>query len=105
MKQPVITLLTDFGWRDHYVAAMKGVILGISPEARIVDITHEVPAFGIATGAYLLGQAAPCFPRGTVHVAVVDPGVGSARRPIIVEAGGQRFVGPDNGIFQAVLRK
>jgi S-adenosylmethionine hydrolase len=100
---PVITLLTDFGTSDHYVGAMKGVILSICPEARIVDITHEVTPFSILEGAYKLAQAWKWFPSGTIHVAVVDPGVGGPRRPVIVEAGGHVFVGPDNGIFTMAL--
>ncbi len=96
---PIITLLTDFGSADAYVAAMKGVILGICPDARIVDITHEVPKFDVRWGAFLLSQAAPHFPSGTIHVAVVDPGVGTARRPIIVEAERCLYVGPDNGVL------
>lgn len=103
MKKPIITLLTDFGSRDHYVAAMKGVILGICPEARLVDITHEIPAFEITDAAYTLAQAAPCFPRGTVHLVVVDPGVGSTRRPLLAEAMGSRFVAPDNGVLTMIL--
>jgi S-adenosyl-L-methionine hydrolase (adenosine-forming) len=103
MKTPVISLLTDFGLRDHYVAAMKGVILGICPNARLVDITHETSAYEIAEAAYALAQAAPCFPAGTVHLVVVDPGVGSSRRPLLAEAAGQRFVAPDNGVLTMVL--
>ena len=101
-RLPTITLLTDFGQVDHYLGVMKGVILGICPEAQIVDISHEVTPFAVAEGAFTLGQAWKYFPAGTVHVAVVDPGVGSARRPIVVEAGGHFFVGPDNGIFDFV---
>jgi hypothetical protein len=99
----VITLLSDFGTRDAYVAAMKGVILDICPEATIVDVTHEVPPQDVRAGAFLLAEAAPYFPEGTVHVAVVDPGVGSARRPIAVETAKAHLVGPDNGIFQRYL--
>ena len=93
MKRPLITLLTDFGSADHYVAAMKGVILSICPGAELVDITHEVQPFQIAEGAYLLAQAWKYFPAGSIHVVVVDPGVGSSRRAVLVEAGGHRFVG------------
>jgi S-adenosylmethionine hydrolase len=103
MKQPIITLLTDFGGRDHYVAAMKGVIVGICPDARLVDITHEIPAYEITDAAYTLAQTAPCFPRGTVHLVVVDPGVGSARRPLLAEALGSRFIAPDNGVLTMIL--
>ena len=103
MKKPIITLLTDFGSRDHYVAAMKGVIVGICPEARLVDITHEISAYEITEAAYTLAQAAPCFPRGTVHLIVVDPGVGGSRRPVLAEALGFRFVAPDNGVLTMIL--
>ena len=99
MKRPLITLLTDFGAQDHYVAAMKGVILGICPQAVIVDISHEISPFQIASGAYTLAQAALAFPPGTIHVAVVDPGVGSPRRAIAARANRQIFLGPDNGLL------
>ena len=101
----VITLLTDFGHRDAFVGTMKGVILGISPEARIVDLSHGITPQRIEEGAFVLRTAYACFPEGTVHVAVVDPGVGGARRALIVEAAGYRFVGPDNGIFAHVFAK
>jgi hypothetical protein len=103
MKEPVITLLTDFGLADHYVAAMKGVILGICPRARLIDITHQIAPFSISEGAYTLAQAWKNFPRGTVHLAVVDPGVGSARRAMAAEMEGHRFVAPDNGLLTMVL--
>jgi hypothetical protein len=102
MPQPILTLTTDFGLSDHYVAAMKGVILGICPRAQMVDISHQVSPYEISEGAYLIAQAYPCFPRKTVHVVVVDPGVGSARRPILLEAAGQFFVAPDNGVLAMV---
>lgn len=105
MKHPLITLTTDFGLADHFVAAMKGVILGIAPQARIVDISHQIEPFAIAQAAFTLDQAARCFPRGTVHVAVVDPGVGSARRPLLVEAGGHYFVAPDNGLLTMIYAR
>ena len=98
-SNPVITLMTDFGLRDHYVAAMKGVILGICPEATIVDVTHEVSSYEVAEAAFLLSQTWSTFPKKTVHVVVVDPGVGSMRRPILAEVDGQRFVAPDNGVL------
>jgi len=98
----VITLTTDFGTADHFVAAMKGVILGIAPRVRLVDITHEITPYEVNEAAFVLAQAWSWFPKGTIHVAVVDPGVGSERRPILVEAGGHRFLGPDNGIFTAI---
>jgi S-adenosylmethionine hydrolase len=103
-QPPIITLLTDFGLSDHYVAAMKGVILGIRPEARLIDITHEIRAYAIADAAFTLAQAAPCFPAGTIHLVVVDPGVGSARRPLLVDARGYRFVAPDNGVLTPILQ-
>jgi hypothetical protein len=103
MKEPVITLLTDFGLADHYVAAMKGVILGICPRARLVDITHQIAPFSISEGAYTLAQAWQYFPKGTVHLAVVDPGVGSARRAMAAQMEGHRFVAPDNGLLTMVL--
>jgi hypothetical protein len=102
MPRPIITLTTDFGASDHFVAAMKGVILGIQPEAQIVDVSHDVPPFEVLEGAFLVAEACRWFPKKTVHVVVVDPGVGSARRPILVEAAGQLFVGPDNGVFSIV---
>jgi S-adenosylmethionine hydrolase len=105
MKRPIVTLLTDFGTSDHYVAAMKGVILGICPQADLVDITHEIAPYSIAEGAYTLAQAWRCFPKGTTHLAVVDPGVGSKRRAIVAEAGGHRFVAPDNGLLSFILRE
>jgi S-adenosyl-L-methionine hydrolase (adenosine-forming) len=102
MPQPILTLTTDFGLSDHYVGAMKGVILGICPKAQIVDITHEIGPYQITEGAFAIAQAFRCFPKGTVHVVVVDPGVGTARRPILMEAAGQRFIGPDNGVFSMI---
>jgi S-adenosyl-L-methionine hydrolase (adenosine-forming) len=105
MAQPILTLTTDFGTSDHYVGALKGVILSICPEARIVDICHHVTPFEIAEGAYTIAQSYAFFPKRTVHVVVVDPGVGTARRPIVVEAAGQFFVGPDNGVFSMVYAR
>jgi len=95
----VITLLTDFGTADYFVGAVKGAILSVNPQAVIVDLTHEIPPQDIAAGAFTLLAAYKTFPAGTVHVAVVDPGVGSTRRPVIVSANEQFFVGPDNGLF------
>ncbi len=105
MAKPILTLTTDFGLADHFVGTMKGVILSICPQARLVDITHEVPAFSIAEAAFLIAQAYRYFPRNTVHLAVVDPGVGTARRPIIAEAAGQYFVAPDNGILSLIYSR
>jgi S-adenosyl-L-methionine hydrolase (adenosine-forming) len=98
----LITLLTDFGIADYFVSAMKGVILSINRDAQIIDITHEIPAHDIEAAAFTLLAARTSFPSETIHVAVVDPGVGSDRRPILMEAGGQYFVGPDNGIFSYI---
>jgi S-adenosylmethionine hydrolase len=99
----IITLTTDFGLSDPYVAMMKGVILSIHPEAQIVDISHQIRAGSIMQAAGLVHETFPFFPKGTVHVAVVDPGVGSKRRPIGMEAGGHYFVGPDNGILWPII--
>jgi S-adenosylmethionine hydrolase len=99
----VIAFLTDFGTRDHYAGTMKGVVLSICPEAAIVDITHEVPPQDVLTGALELAAACRYFPDDTVFVAVVDPGVGSSRRGMAAEAGGYRFVAPDNGLLTAVF--
>ena len=99
MPAPIITLTTDFELKDPYVAEMKAAILSICPSAVIVDITHEVEKFNVRMGAYMLASASPYFPEGTVHVAVVDPGVGTKRRPIIVQAARSFFVGPDNGLL------
>jgi S-adenosylmethionine hydrolase len=101
--RPIITLLSDFGTRDPYVAAMKGVILSIQPEAILVDLTHEVPPQDIVAGAFLLAGAAPFFPPRTIHLAVVDPGVGTQRRALVAKARGQFWVGPDNGLFHLVF--
>lgn len=103
MPRPIVTLLTDFGLSDHYVAAMKGVILSICPEAALVDITHEGAPFHIFEAGYELAQAVKTFPPGTVHLVVVDPGVGSSRRPLLAEASGHRFVAPDNGVLTMAL--
>lgn len=105
MPKPILTLTTDFGLSDHYVGTMKGVILGICPQAQIVDISHEVAPFGISEGAYVVAQTYRYYPKKTVHVVVVDPGVGSARRPILVEAGGQMFVAPDNGVLGMIFAR
>lgn len=95
----VVTLTTDFGLRDSYVAEMKGVIVGIAGDVQLVDVTHDVAAHDVTEAALALEATVPYFPPGTIHVAVVDPGVGTARRGLVVEAGGHRFVGPDNGLF------
>src|SRR4030042_6254996 len=95
----MITLTTDFGQRDSYVAEMKGVILTRNPNATIIDITHCIEKFDIRTGAFMLASAAPYFPKGTVHLAVVDPGVGTERKAVLVQTKQGFFVGPDNGIL------
>lgn len=102
MSNGLITLTTDFGTADHFVGTMKGVILGIAPRARIVDITHEIPPYELNEAAFVIAQAWSYFPKGTIHVVVVDPGVGSARRPILAEAGGHRFIAPDNGVLSMI---
>jgi S-adenosylmethionine hydrolase len=101
----IIALLTDFGTADSYLGSMKGAILSVYPEATLVDLVHDLPAHDVLAGALALDAAYAAFPAGTVFVAVVDPGVGSARRGLAIEAGGCVFVGPDNGIFTFVLRE
>lgn len=101
----IITLSTDFGTEDPYVGVMKGVILGINPGVRLVDLTHSVGAQQVLEGSFLLGTAFRYFVEGTIHLAVVDPGVGSSRRALAVEAGGYYFVAPDNGLLTHVLAK
>src|SRR4051794_16380619 len=102
---PIVTFTTDFGFRDGYAGAMKGVVLSLAPGATLVDVTHGVPPQDVAAGAVALSQAAALFPPGTVHVAVVDPGVGSARADLLVESGGCFFVGPDNGVLSLAARR
>jgi len=102
---PILTLTTDFGLSDHYVGAMKGVILSICPRAQLVDISHLASPFEITEGAYLIAQAYRYFPKRTVHVVVVDPGVGTSRRPILMEAAGQYFVAPDNGVLSMIYSR
>jgi S-adenosylmethionine hydrolase len=104
-SRPLITLLTDFGSADYFVGAMKGVILSTNHDAHIVDVSHEIPAHDVASAAFTLLATYKSFPKRTVHVAVVDPGVGSERRGIVVQAGGQFFVGPDNGIFSYIYER
>jgi S-adenosylmethionine hydrolase len=95
----IITLTTDFGLGSRYIGAMKGVVLSINPRAQIIDLSHSVPARDIRAGAIVLAETAPWFPPGTIHVAVVDPGVGSNRRIVYAQIGGQQFVAPDNGLL------
>jgi S-adenosyl-L-methionine hydrolase (adenosine-forming) len=102
MPKPLITLTTDFGLSDHFVGAMQGIIAQIAPSTRVVDITHIVPPYNVNQAAFIASETWPCFPKGTIHVVVVDPGVGSTRRPLLVEAAGQFFVGPDNGVFTMI---
>ncbi len=102
MARPIITLTTDYGTSDHYVGAMKGVILNINPEATVVDISHSVLAHDILDGALTIGQANKYFPPRTIHMVVVDPGVGTSRRPILVAGDTHYFVAPDNGVLSAV---
>jgi S-adenosyl-L-methionine hydrolase (adenosine-forming) len=105
MLRPIITLTTDFGLSDHFVGTMKGVILGIAPTAQIVDISHGIQPFEIADGAFTIAQAYRYFPKKTIHVIVVDPGVGSARRPLLAEMAGQYFIAPDNGVLSMVFAR
>jgi len=104
-NRPIITLTTDFGLSDHFVGTMKGVILGIVPEAEIVDISHSVQPFDVLDGALTLAQAYSYFPERTVHMVVVDPGVGTARRPIVATTDRYHFVGPDNGVLSLVYAR
>ena len=101
----VISLLTDFGTTDYYVGAVKAAILSVNPQAVIVDITHEIPPQDIEAAAFTLLACYRTFPAGTIHVAVVDPGVGSTRRPIVASANEQFFVGPDNGLFTYIYER
>ncbi len=105
LKFVLITLLTDFGTTDYFVPAVKGAILSLHPQATLIDITHEIPPHDIQSAAFTLGACFREFPAGTVHLAIVDPGVGSSRRPIVVAADDHVLVGPDNGIFTFVYRQ
>ncbi|MBW8895090.1 MAG: SAM-dependent chlorinase/fluorinase [Acidobacteria bacterium] len=102
--RPVIALLSDFGTRDHYAGTMKGVMIGICPDVTFVDITHDITPHDVMEGALQLAASCRYFPAGTIFLSVVDPGVGSSRRGIAVEAGDYRFVAPDNGVLTAALR-
>jgi S-adenosylmethionine hydrolase len=101
-ESPLITLTTDFGLYDHFIGTIKGVLLGIVPEARIIDICHAVQAFDVLDGALTIAQAYTYFPSGTVHMIIVDPGVGTARRPILVTTERHHFVAPDNGVLSLI---
>ncbi|MBI5211966.1 MAG: SAM-dependent chlorinase/fluorinase [Nitrospirae bacterium] len=102
-ERKIITLTTDFGYKDPFVGEMRGVILSINQSVNIIDITHGIEPHNIAEGAFVISSSYRYFPPGTIHIAVVDPGVGSGRRAIIMEADGHYFVGPDNGIFSYVM--
>jgi S-adenosylmethionine hydrolase len=104
-QRPIVTLTTDFGFHDHFVGTVKGVILNIIPDAEIVDISHAVQAFDVLDGALSIAQAYSYFPSGTVHLVVVDPGVGTARRPIIASTGRHLFVAPDNGVLSFIYSR
>jgi S-adenosylmethionine hydrolase len=104
MSKPIVTLTTDFGLRDPYVAEMKAVILSISPNATLVDITHEIEKFNVRMGAYVLASASPYFPKGTIHVAVVDPSVGTKRRPLLIQTEQSFLIGRDDGVLSVAAR-
>jgi S-adenosylmethionine hydrolase len=99
----IVTLTTDFGTADAYVSAMKGTMLSIAPDTRLVDVTHEIGAQDVMESAFVLKSAQPYFPEGTVHLVVVDPGVGTSRRAVALRKDGHWFVGPDNGVFPLVM--
>ena len=105
MPRPVVALLTDFGTRDHYAGTMKGVVISLCPDATCIDISHDIDPHDVLAGALELAASYRYFPAGTIFLVVVDPGVGSARRPIAAEAGGYRFVAPDNGVLSLVFRE
>jgi len=105
MARPLVALLTDFGTRDHYTGTLKAVVLGVCPDATLVDIGHEIPPHDVRAGALELAACYRYFPAGTVFFVVVDPGVGSSRRGLAVEAGDHRFIAPDNGVLSAVWRE
>lgn len=102
---PIISLLTDFGLRDGNVGAMKGVILGIAPSARLVDLSHRIEPQDVRQAAWVLDRSAPYFPAGSIHLAVVDPGVGTERKPMAARIGAQYFVGPDNGLASRLIER
>ena len=104
-KKPIITLTTDFGLNDHFIGTMKGVILSIEPEAQIIDISHAVQAFDVLDGALTISQAYSYFPSGTVHMVIVDPGVGTTRRPLLVTSERHHFVAPDNGVLSLIYQR
>ncbi len=100
----IITLLTDFGLKDPYVGIMKGIILGLNPKALLVDLTHEITPGNVDQGAQVIGESFSFFPPATIHLAVVDPGVGTERKPILVKSRNHSFVGPDNGLFWPIIK-
>ena len=104
-RKPIITLTTDFGLNDHFVGTTKGVILGIEPEAEVIDICHSVQAFDVLDGALTISQAYSYFPSGTVHMVIVDPGVGTTRRPLLVTSERYHFVAPDNGVLSLIYQR
>src|SRR5688572_32930765 len=101
----IVTLLTDFGTRDYFAGALKGVILARDPAIQLVDLSHDIPAQDVESAAFLIGALYRDFPGGTVHLTVVDPGVGSARAPLALRANNQFFVGPDNGVFSRIIER
>ena len=105
MPPPIITLTTDFSEGSPYVAAMKGVILALNPNAQIIDLTHSIPPQDIKQAAIALDEVTPLFPAGTLHIAVVDPGVGTSRTIVYAEIGDQRYIGPDNGLFSRLAAR
>jgi len=105
LNPPIITLTSDFGLNDHFVGALKGVLLRHLPEARLIDVTHLIPKHDVISGAFVIREISGYFPQGTVHLAVVDPGVGTARRKLVVEQAGQFFVAPDNGLLSYLLKE
>jgi S-adenosylmethionine hydrolase len=105
MTVSIITLLSDFGLRDSYVAQMKAVILSVSPQICIIDISHLIDKFNVRMGAFTLASASPYFPKGTIHVAIVDPGVGTKRRALLVETEEAFYIGPDNGVLMLAAKK
>jgi S-adenosylmethionine hydrolase len=105
LPRTIVTLTTDFGLADNYAGVMKGVILGINPDAHIVDITHDIRPYDVLEGALAIAQAYGYFPQRSIHVVVVDPGVGTARRPLMVSADNHHFIVPDNGVLSLVLAR
>jgi S-adenosylmethionine hydrolase len=106
MTTPIITLTSDFGSQDHYVAAMKASILSVSRQLHLVDISHDLPPFSTDSASYITKSCYMSFPKGTIHVVVVDPGVGGNRRPLLIECQeGHYFIGPDNGVFEPILAR